>query len=118
LSISSFNQETLELETPSISPAASKPAEPNSEASQEKKKNNFYYENCFSSKICVFDSKEKRTGIYDYLYPVEKLVNGDTFYYVMKEGSWGIMDNYGRLIIPPSHESPGDALKSLSPFLQ
>jgi len=118
LSISSFNQETLEPESPATSPAASKPAEPNSEASQEKKKNNFYYENCFSSKICVFDSKGKRTGIYDYLYPVEKLVNGDTFYYVMKEGSWGIMDNYGRLIIPPSRESPSDALKSLSPFLQ
>lgn len=113
-----LNEEASKSEITSSSPAVSKTENPNSEVLNKKKKNNFHYENCFSSKICVFDSKGKRTGIYDYLYPVEILVDGESFYYVMKEGNWGIMDNYGRLIIPPSHESPNEAFKSLAPLLQ
>lgn len=117
-SIAELNISTSKEEITFAAPAANKQEIPNSEATIDVNKNKFYYENCFSTKICVFDSKGKRTGIYDYLYPVEKPVNGESFYYVMKEGNWGIIDNYGRLIIPPRHESPKEALKSLSPFLQ
>ena len=116
----SVSNKNLESQSKPISSQAqptseSKPSPQNKD--NQNQKNKFYFENCFYSKICVFDARGKRTGIYDYLYQVEKLVNGESFYYVMKEGSWGIIDNYGRLIIPPNHESPNEALKSLAPFL-